>query len=109
MRGYGPLAPTGAPAGLGVVEAPDVSWRANKEPADALVVPVPASDLRHHPHRSCAPSPVTRSLAGAGSAMVPVQARDDTMTVTAVPDPLVEQIVALEALGIEQLRSRWAE
>jgi hypothetical protein len=31
------------------------------------------------------------------------------LTKAAVPDLLIEQIAALEALGIEQLRSRWAE
>jgi hypothetical protein len=58
--------------------------------------------------RSRAP-PVTRSLSGAGSAIVPAEARYGTLTAAAIPDPLVEQIAALEALSIEQLRSRWAE
>ena len=53
--------------------------------------------------------PVTRSLSSAESAIGPAQASYGTLTETAVPDPLIEQIVALEALGIEQLRNRWAE
>jgi hypothetical protein len=52
---------------------------------------------------------MTRSLSGAGSAIVPAQARYGTLAQRAVPDLLIEQIAALEALGIEQLRSRWAE
>jgi hypothetical protein len=51
---------------------------------------------------------MTSSLPGAGSAIVPAQARYGTLS-EAVPDLLIEQIVALEALGIEQLRSLWAE
>jgi hypothetical protein len=39
-EGCGPLAPTGAPAGLGVVEALSVSARPTKEPAHVLTVPV---------------------------------------------------------------------
>lgn len=50
---------------------------------------------------------MTRSLSSAGSAIIPAQAR--TLTKAAVSDLLIEEIVALEALGIEQLRSRWAE
>jgi Protein of unknown function (DUF2924) len=41
--------------------------------------------------------------------IVPGEASYGTRTEAAVPDPLVEQIAALEALSIEQLRSRWAE
>lgn len=52
---------------------------------------------------------MTSSLSGAGSAIVPAQARYGTLTEAAVPDLLIEQIAALETLGIEQLRSRWAE
>jgi hypothetical protein len=52
---------------------------------------------------------MTSSLSGAGSAIVPAQARYGTRTEAAVPDPLIEQIAALEALSIDQLRSRWAE
>jgi Protein of unknown function (DUF2924) len=52
---------------------------------------------------------VTRSLSGAGSAIVPAEASYGTLTEAAVRDPLIEQIGALEAVSIEQLRSRWAE
>ena len=52
---------------------------------------------------------MTRSLSGAGSAIVPAQVRYGTLTEAAVPDLLIGQIATLEALGIEQLRSRWAE
>jgi hypothetical protein len=52
---------------------------------------------------------MTRSLSRAGSGIGPAQARYGTLTEAAVPDPLLEQIVALDALRIEQLRSRWAE
>jgi Protein of unknown function (DUF2924) len=51
---------------------------------------------------------VTRSSSSVRSAIVPGEASYGTRTEAAVPDPLVEQIAALEALGIEQLR-RWAE
>jgi hypothetical protein len=49
------------------------------------------------------------SLSGALSAIVPSEASCDMLTETAVRDPLIARIAALEALGIEQLRSRWAE
>jgi Protein of unknown function (DUF2924) len=52
---------------------------------------------------------MTSSLSGAGSAIVTAQARYGTLAEAAVRDPLIAQIAALEALGIEQLRSRWAE
>ena len=52
---------------------------------------------------------MTRSFSRAGSAIVQAQARYGRLTGAAVPDLLIEQIAALEALGIEQLRSRWAE
>jgi Protein of unknown function (DUF2924) len=52
---------------------------------------------------------MTRRLSGAGSAIVPAQARYGTLTEAAVPDLLIEQIAALEALDIGQLRNRWAE
>ncbi|MGH3434419.1 MAG: DUF2924 domain-containing protein [Thermocrispum sp.] len=48
-------------------------------------------------------------MSGAGSAIVPGEARYRTLEEAAARDPLIEQIAALEALGIEQLRSRWAE
>jgi hypothetical protein len=48
------------------------------------------------------------SLSQALCLIDPGEARYRTLTEAAVPDPLVEQIAALEALGIEQLRSRWA-
>jgi hypothetical protein len=49
------------------------------------------------------------SLSQVKSPIVPREASYGTRTEAAVPDPLIEQIAALEALTIEQLRSRWAE
>jgi hypothetical protein len=49
------------------------------------------------------------SLSQAQCLIVPGGASYGTGTEAAVPDPLIEQIAALEALSIEQLRSRWAE
>jgi hypothetical protein len=49
------------------------------------------------------------SLSQAQPPIVPGQTSYGTRTEAAVPDLLIAQIAALEALGIEQLRSRWAE
>jgi hypothetical protein len=49
------------------------------------------------------------SLSQVKCPIVPGEASYGTRTEAAVPDPLTEQIAALEALSIEQLRSRWAE
>ena len=49
------------------------------------------------------------SVSKAHCLVVPGEASDGTRTEAAGPDPLIERIAALEALGIEQLRSRWAE
>jgi hypothetical protein len=52
--------------------------------------------------------PMTRSSPGAGPAIVPAEASYGTLE-AGVRDPLIEQIGALEALGIKQLRRRWRE
>jgi Protein of unknown function (DUF2924) len=52
---------------------------------------------------------VARTLSSVRSAIVPGEASYGARTEAAVPDPLIEQIAALEALHIEQLRSCWAE
>ena len=49
------------------------------------------------------------SVAKAHRPIVPGEASYGTGTEAAAPDPLIERIAALEALSIEQLRSRWAE
>ena len=49
------------------------------------------------------------SLSQAQCLIVPGEACYGTRTEAAVPDPLLAQIEALEALRIEQLRSRWAD
>ncbi|HEX2478194.1 MAG TPA: DUF2924 domain-containing protein [Geminicoccaceae bacterium] len=49
------------------------------------------------------------SVSKAHCPIVPGEASYRTRTEAAVPDPLLEQIAALEALSIDQLRSRWAE
>jgi Protein of unknown function (DUF2924) len=49
------------------------------------------------------------SLSQAQCLIIPGDASYGTRAEAAVPDPLLERIAALEALGIKQLRSRWAE
>jgi hypothetical protein len=49
------------------------------------------------------------SLSQAQCLIVPGEACYGTRTEAAVPDPLLAHIAALEALRIEQLRSRWTE
>jgi Protein of unknown function (DUF2924) len=49
------------------------------------------------------------ALSQAQCLIVPGEASYRTRTEAAVPDLLTEQIAALEALSIEQLRNRWAE
>jgi Protein of unknown function (DUF2924) len=49
------------------------------------------------------------SLSQAQCLIVPGEASYGTRVEAAVPDPLIEQVAGLEALRIEQLRSRWAE
>jgi Protein of unknown function (DUF2924) len=49
------------------------------------------------------------SVAKAHCPIVPGETSYGTRTEAAVPDQLTEQIAALEALSIEQLRSRWVE
>jgi hypothetical protein len=48
-----------------------------------------------------------RCSSSAGSAIIPAEAGHGTLT--AVSDPLTEQIGRLESLSIKQLRSRWTE
>jgi hypothetical protein len=48
-----------------------------------------------------------RSSSSAGSVIIPAEARHGVLT--AVSDPLTEQIGRLQSLSIEQLRSRWTE
>ena len=52
---------------------------------------------------------MTESSSGAGPAIVAAEARYGTLEEAAVPDPLAEQIGALETLSLEQLRSCWTE
>jgi hypothetical protein len=52
---------------------------------------------------------VTESSPGAKPAIVTAEAGHDTLKDAILPDQLTEQIGVLEALSIEQLRSRWTE
>jgi hypothetical protein len=49
------------------------------------------------------------SVSKAHCPIVPGEASYGTRTEASAPDPLIERIAALEALRIEQLRSRWVE